>query len=128
MLTVRQEMGPDGCSVCAPAGELEAFTVGAFRQALADLAPSARLVIDLSTVTFVDSAGLGALIGGIRRVRELGGEVAVACDRPTIRRLLQTTGFERIVAVCDTAEEAVLSLGLRSGETAATSAGPGGQP
>ena len=47
----------------------------------------------------MDSAGLGALIGGIRRAREAGGEVAVACSRPTLTRLLHTTGFDRIVPV-----------------------------
>ena len=40
------------------------------------------LLIDLSAVPFMDSAGLGALIGGIRRAREAGGDVAVACSRP----------------------------------------------
>ena len=45
----------------------------------------------------MDSAGLGALIGGIRRAREAGGDVAVACSRPTLTRLLHTTGFDRIV-------------------------------
>ncbi len=43
----------------------------------------------MSGVPFVDSAGLGALIGGIRRARELGGDVAVACDRPTLVRVLR---------------------------------------
>jgi anti-anti-sigma factor len=48
-------------------------------------------------VPFVDSAGLGALIGAIRRVREVGGEVVVACPCPTLTRLFDTPGFDRIV-------------------------------
>ena len=55
----------------------------------------------------MDSAGLGALIGGIRRAREHGGEVAVACSRPTLTRLLHTTGFDRIVPVTETLDAAV---------------------
>ncbi|MBV8692858.1 MAG: STAS domain-containing protein, partial [Actinobacteria bacterium] len=58
-----------------------------------------------------DSAGLGALIGGIRRARELGGDVAVSCSRPTLTRLLRTTGFDRIVTVAETLEEAAAALG-----------------
>ena len=58
----------------------------------------------------MDSAGLGALIGGIRRAREADGEVAVACSRPTLTRLLHTTGFDRIVPVTETLEEAVDAL------------------
>jgi anti-sigma B factor antagonist len=64
----------------------------------------------MSEVPFVDSAGLGALIGGIRRTREAGGEVAVCCNRPTLVRLLHTTGFDRIVTVAETIEEAAAAL------------------
>jgi anti-sigma B factor antagonist len=110
VLTIHHEESPDGFVICRPVGELDAFTVSQFRQALADLASSPRLVIDMSGIPFVDSAGLGALIGGIRRTRELGGDVAVACDRPTLVRLLRTTGFDRIVSVTDTVEEAKAAL------------------
>jgi anti-sigma B factor antagonist len=103
--------------VCSPVGEMEAFTVAGFRQALAELAGCDRLVIDMSGVTFVDSAGLGALVGWIRRVRELGGEVAVTCGRATILHLLHSTGFDRIVVVTETIDEAARSLsGAAEGE------------
>jgi len=97
-------------TVCRPVGELDAYTVGQFRESLGDLASTGRLLIDLSEVPFMDSAGLGALIGGIRRAREAGGEVAVACSRPTLTRLLHTTGFDRIVPVTETLEEAIAAL------------------
>ena len=98
--------------VLQPVGELDAFTVPPFREALAGLTGTPRLLIDLSDVPFMDSAGLGALIGGIRRVREAGGEVAVACSRPALVRLLHTTGFDRIVVVAespDAARDALLA-------------------
>ncbi|MBI2706540.1 MAG: STAS domain-containing protein [Actinobacteria bacterium] len=97
-------------TLCRPVGELDAYTVGQFREALAELAAAARLLIDLSEVPFMDSAGLGALIGGIRRAREAEGEVTVACSRPTLTRLLHTTGFDRIVPVTDTVDEAAAAL------------------
>ena len=100
----------DGYTICRPVGELDAFTVSQFRQTLAELATNSRLLIDMSKVPFVDSAGLGALIGGIRRARELGGDVAVACNRPTLTRLLKTTGFDRIVTVAETVDQAAASL------------------
>src|SRR4051794_41829533 len=62
-----------GLKVCRPIGELDAFTVSQFRQGLAELATSPRLLIDMSAVPFVDSAGLGALIGGVPRGRGVGG-------------------------------------------------------
>ena len=109
MLDIQIEQTEDYV-LCRPVGELDAFTVSQFRQALADLASAPRLLIDMSAVPFLDSAGLGALIGGIRRARELGGDVAVACNRPTLVRLLRTTGFDRIVAVADSVEEAAAAL------------------
>lgn len=109
MLDIQLE-NADGYVICRPVGELDAFTVSQFRQALAELATNPRILIDMSGVPFVDSAGLGALIGGIRRARELGGDVAVACNRPTLTRLLHTTGFDRIVTVADTVEAAAAAL------------------
>lgn len=109
MLEIQVEQSADYV-VCQPIGELDAYTVGQFREKLAELAASPRLLIDLSSVPFMDSAGLGALIGGIRRAREAGGDVAVACSRPTLTRLLHTTGFDRIVPVTDTVEAAASAL------------------
>jgi anti-sigma B factor antagonist len=100
----------DHYTLCRPVGELDAYTVGQFREVLADLATSQRLLIDLSEVPFMDSAGLGALIGGIRRAREAEGDVSVACSRPTLTRLLHTTGFDRIVPVVETVDEAADAL------------------
>jgi len=110
VLRVYQERTPEGDAVCRPVGELESYTVSQFRQALSELASPGLLVIDLSGVAFIDSAGLGALIGGIRHTRELGGQVAVACSRPTLVRLLRTTGFDRVVTVTDTVAGASASL------------------
>lgn len=97
-------------TLCRPIGELDAYTVTDFRDSLVGLATKPRVVIDLSEVPFMDSAGLGALIGGIRRAREHGGDVAVACSRPTLTRLLHTTGFDRIVPVTATLDEAIAAL------------------
>ena len=97
-------------TLCRPVGELDAYTVASFREALGAIADHARVVIDLSDVPFMDSAGLGALIGGIRRAREHGGEVAVACSRPTLTKLLHTTGFDRIVPVTDTVDAAIAAV------------------
>ena len=109
MLEIQLE-NRDGYVVCRPVGELDAFTVSQFRQALAELATGDLIVVDLSSVPFVDSAGLGALIGGIRRAREVNGDVAVCCNRDTLSRLLHTTGLDRIVTVAGTVEEAAAAL------------------
>ncbi len=100
----------DVVTVCRPAGELDAMTVTEFRERLVGLADRPHLVIDLCEVPFMDSTGLGALIGGIRRIRDAGGDAAVACNRPAVLRLLHTTGFDRMVTVTDTVPEAITAL------------------
>ena len=97
-------------TVCRPVGELDAFTVGQFREALTELGSNLRLLIDLSGVPFLDSAGLGALIGGVRRAREAGGDVAVYGARPAVSRLRHTTGFDRVARVAEAEGDAAAAL------------------
>ena len=96
--------------ICRLAGELELSVVAQFRQALADVPSPSRVLIDLSAVSFVDSAGLGALIGGIRRTRDRGGNAALACHRPGLSRLLRTIGLDRLVTISDDIEHAIGAL------------------
>jgi anti-sigma B factor antagonist len=110
MLTINEDGRADGGTICRAFGELDAFTVSQFRNTLARLSTSRWLVIDLSGVPFVDSAGLGALVGGIRRVRDHGGEVVLACNRPALLNLLGMTGIDRIVSVATGVDEAVAVL------------------
>ncbi len=100
----------EGYTVLRPHGDIDAYSVGQFREALSALAEVPRLLIDLSEVPFMDSAGLGALIGGIRRNRDHEGEIVVVCDKPALTRLLHTTGFDRIVPVTETLDEGVATL------------------
>lgn len=97
-------------TICRPKGELDAYTVTDFRAALQEVKDEPKLVVDLADVTFMDSAGLGALIGGIRRARENEAAISVACSRESLLRLLHTTGFDRIVPVRETLDEAVVAL------------------
>ncbi len=99
-----------GYAVLRPEGELDAYSVAQFREAFSDISDEPRLIVDLAQVQFIDSAGLGALIGGIRKLRENEGRISVFCDRANINRLLHTTGFNRIVPVKESMTEAVASL------------------
>jgi anti-sigma B factor antagonist len=93
-----------------PVGELDAYTVSSFRDAIGRIPSHNRLVIDLSEVVFIDSAGLGAIIGGIRRMRGGGGDVAVSCSRDALVKLLHTTGLDRIVSVAATNDAALAAI------------------
>ena len=99
-----------GCCVLRPVGELATGSVPEFRAASRALAGARMVVLDLDAVAFIDSAGLGALIGSVVRVREAGGDVAVACSRPPLRRVLSTASIDRLVEVTDTCEDAARAL------------------
>ena len=75
----------DGYTLCRPVGELDAYTVTQFRDILGELATHPRVVIDLSDVPFMDSAGLGALIGGIRAPPRLHFRTNRSVDRARLR-------------------------------------------
>ena len=62
-----------------------------------------------------ENPGLGALIGGIRKIREASGEVVVVCDRAAVLRLLHTTRFDRMVSVVSLVEDAHLELAGSAG-------------
>ena len=97
----------DNTVVLEVKGYLDAFSVPEFRQAAADNMRAPNLIINLST-TFVDSAGLNALVGAVRQVRDHRGEAAVVCNHPGVTRVLYTSGFDRVVTLSKTVDEAHL--------------------
>ena len=103
--TVSIESSPDP-RVIRVHGELDSYTAGQLRDGIATTVGRPAVIIDLREVPFVDSAGLGALVGGVRRLREAGTGVAVCCDTSSVRRLLAVTGFDRMIAITDTLAEA----------------------
>lgn len=107
---VRQE--DQGWLVLHPEGDLDRFTAGAFEEQLAGLAGEATVVVDLTDVPFVDSAGLGALVAGIRAVRGAGGAVTVVAGRRPLRRLFDMTGLARIVTIVGAMAEVPTSSGV----------------
>ncbi|HTV11339.1 MAG TPA: STAS domain-containing protein [Acidimicrobiales bacterium] len=93
--------------ICHLDGNLEHLTVGAFRDAASQIRPNESVIFDLSGVPFLDSAGLGALIGAVRRVREEGGEAVICAPRRSVNRVLEMVGLPRIVAVASSVPDAL---------------------
>ena len=110
-----ERVGDGNYVMLRPEGELDAYSVAQFREAFTRVSEEQRLMVNLSGVQFMDSAGLGALIGGIRKVRDNNGRISVFSGRAAISRLLHTTGFDRIVPVKEDLFEAVAALNETSG-------------
>ena len=89
----------DDYAVIRPEGRLTAPTVPQLRVAVDDLvaAGTARIVVDLSGTEFVDSSGLGALIGGLKAARLAGGDLRIAGVTEPVRRVLKLTNLDRVL-------------------------------
>jgi len=95
-------------------GELDLDTSREFRlrvDADLDRFGSRDLVLDLAGVTFLDSSGLGAILGRYKKVAENGGRLALAGFAPHVGRLLELSGIMRIVGSYPTVEDALRDLG-----------------
>ena len=94
--------------VLKPTGDLDVYTVGSLRDAIASILEEDKphVVVDLDSVPFMDSSGLGALMGGVRRLREAGGDLAISCTREQHLKLFTITGFGEGVSIAPTVEEA----------------------
>ncbi len=95
-------------------GDLDAWQAAAVREAFRGVPSGQRVIVDLEDVAFIDSAGLGALIGGIRRVREGHGDVALFHPQRSLAKLLRATGVDRLAPVFPTEDEAVAWVGGRA--------------
>jgi anti-anti-sigma factor len=65
------------------------------------------VVVDLGGTTFLDSSGLGALVGGLRATRAAGGDLRIAGVGPQVRTVLELTTMDRVLRPYDTVEDAV---------------------
>ncbi len=96
---VRDQRG--GATVLALRGELDLHSAGVLLAATTDIATGARLVLDLSRLAFVDSAGLRALMNLDLRARAEGFELALAAPGPAVLRVLRLTGFDKRLPIED---------------------------
>ena len=90
--------GPAGdCAVLRVTGEVDVYTAPMLRERIRELAASGavHLITDLGQVDFLDSTGLGVLVGGLKRLREDGGSLALVITAPRILRIFQITGLTK---------------------------------
>lgn len=96
-------------TVVTVSGEIDLATQGQLRAQLNDLvvAGHVNLVLDLSGVSFLDSTGLGALIGTRRRVHAFRGSLALVIPDESVMQIFTITGLEKVFAIHDTLEAAL---------------------
>ncbi len=107
-LIVRQ-LDTGGVPGLSVAGEVDMATAPRLRDALVQLAaehPGASAVLDLDGVVFLDSLGLGVLLGGLRRMHTTGGDLALVCTNPRVLELLASCRLDRVFDIHTSVAEA----------------------
>jgi anti-sigma B factor antagonist len=100
----------DGATVVRPRGRLDMVAAPQLRTALDDvIAGGAGLVVvvDFSATDFVDSSGLGAVVGGLRAARQAGGDLRIACVGGQVATVLGLTTLDRVFRAHATVEDAI---------------------
>jgi anti-sigma B factor antagonist len=89
-------------------GELDLYSTPKLRELLTESMSErhASIIIDCSSLIYIDSTGLGALVGGLKEVSNNEGQLSLAGVNNSVQRILQVTGLERLFAIYPTVEEA----------------------
>ncbi|MBO0730523.1 MAG: STAS domain-containing protein [Acidimicrobiaceae bacterium] len=89
-----------GRVVCRLSGELDSTTGPVLRAVLNEqLDASEDTVIDLSAVSFIDSSGVGVLVGALRRFQETGGKLSLRAPNASLRRVFEMTGLSEALPI-----------------------------
>jgi anti-sigma B factor antagonist len=95
-------------AVLRPEGRLNMTAAPQLRTAVDEVVGdgASRVVVDLSACTFVDSSGLGALVGGLKAARQAGGDLRIAQAPEQVRTVLALTNLDRVLTPHATVEDA----------------------
>ena len=95
--------------VLAPSGRLNMVSAPQLRKLADDVVANGRpkIVVDLTGVSFMDSSGLGALIGALKSARQASGDLRVAGATEQVLAVLQLTNLDRILRPYATVQEAL---------------------
>ena len=95
-------------------GEVDVYTAPLLRQEIMDQVDSGvkTLLVDLNKVEYLDSTGLGILIGGVKRLKEQGGSLRLIGPSARITRIFEITGLNKIFDVYATEADAPPGKGI----------------
>lgn len=99
----------DGWVVVAVTGELDVATAPRLRGQMVEVATAGGLgvILDLTGVEFIDSTGLGVIVGSLKRLRGLGGDLRLVGADPGVRRVFEMTGLDTVMPLHSSLEDAM---------------------
>jgi len=98
----------DGATVVAVGGEIDVYTAPKLRDKITELVGDGHyhLVVDLEAVEFLDSTGLGVLVGGLKKVRSYDGSLRLVCTQERLLKIFRITGLAKVFVIMDAPEGA----------------------
>lgn len=105
-LTTREA---DGKTIVAVGGEIDVYTAPKLRDKITELVAGGAydLVVDMQEVEFLDSTGLGVLVGGLKKVRAHSGSLQLVCNQDRLLKIFRITGLAKVFVIHDSADEAL---------------------
>lgn len=96
-------------TVVVVSGEIDVYTAPKLREQLIDLVSSGayHLIVDMEGVDFLDSTGLGVLVGGLKRVRAHEGTLRLVCTQERILKIFRITGLTKVFPIHASVAEAL---------------------
>ncbi|TML20611.1 MAG: STAS domain-containing protein [Actinobacteria bacterium] len=98
-----------GHRVLEVGGEIDVYTAPQLRERLISLVEGGdrHVIVDLARVEFLDSTGLGVLVGGLKRVRAHDGSLDLVCTQERILKIFRITGLTKVFGIHDSVDEAI---------------------
>ncbi|MEO6605145.1 MAG: STAS domain-containing protein [Aeromicrobium sp.] len=98
----------DDFEIIEVGGEVDVYTAPKLREAIVTAidAGHTRLIIDVENVAFLDSTGLGVLVGALKRVRADGGSLDIVCTHERILKIFGITGLDKVFGLHASIDEA----------------------
>jgi anti-sigma B factor antagonist len=90
-------------------GEIDVYTAPRLREAIVTAVEEGhtRLVIDVEKVEFLDSTGLGVLVGALKKVRADGGTLDIVCTQERILKIFDITGLDKVFGLHQSVAQAI---------------------
>ncbi len=98
-----------GRVVVAVGGEIDVYTAPKLRDKISELVAAGHyhLVVDMRAVAFLDSTGLGVLVGGLKKVRAHDGSLELVCQQDRLLKIFRITGLAKVFVIHDDADQAL---------------------
>ncbi|MGO0690157.1 anti-sigma F factor antagonist [Bacillus paralicheniformis] len=98
-------------------GELDHHTAETLRKQVSDHLEQSgirHIVMNLADLSFMDSSGLGIVLGRYKEIKQLGGEMIVCAISPAVKRLFDMSGLFKIIRLEQSEQRALETLGVAS--------------